>query len=306
MRRARAVLLVIVLVLPGCRSATAGPTAAGSVPGAAAAGLEIQVREAIRRFVDAYAATASDRGTALGETTRGVAITRWAEWVGVQFTQLDAAVTGSSSLESIRDVQAVTGAGGRPEALASIRAHVDFAIAQPGADVRTVSRSLNGPILLVRTPRGWKVADFTRDGLALTRTVYVFGADASLRDRGVEMVADVVIADPQEWFFGLTVRNGADATLAIAPDGVGLLDAKDQLIARGEAPTAVSAIPAGSSRDALIRFPVPADVTPEELRLFVAAAIAGDETPVVVAVPMGPILRALGRAGASASPSASS
>ena len=304
MRRARALLLVIALLLSACGSGPGGPTSTGSIPGAGTIALEVQVRDAIRRFVEAYAAAPSDRGTALLAVSRGTVMTHWAAWVSIQFGQLDATISGTYALAAIRDVEEVTqpDVGPGRTVLAQVQAHVDFAITQSGADPRTVSRSLDGPMLLAEALDGWRVLDFTRDGVPLSNTVYVFAPDASLRDRGVEIGVDVLIADPNEWFLGLTVHNRADAPVGIPAAGVGLLDADDQLIGRGDVPTSVAAIPVGSSLDALIRFPVPANVTVTGLRLFVAATIEGDDQPVVVALPVEPILTALGRSTASPSP----
>jgi hypothetical protein len=161
---------------------------------------------------------------------------------------------------------------------------------------------LGGTVALVPDPEGaWRVADFTRDGVPLSASVFVFdpGSGASsVTERGVTIRVDSFIQDIGEWAVGIQVRNEGTRDVRITEGTVGLVDATGSLVVSGTPPAGVEVIAPGATEEALVAFRIPTEEELVGLRFFVGAIVEPTEPPVFMVVPIQPILRSLREAGA--------
>lgn len=276
-------------------------TTSGTLPAPEATARTIAVRAAVGRFLDAYVRAPSDDGRSLVAMAGSPALQHWAAWLGVQFKQVSGSVDGSYSLRTIGPAQPVQLTEGGSGALVEIAADVTFQISLDSRPARTQSRSLDGLMLLIAPEgteaTGWRVADFTRDGTALSSSVHVFRVGTGVQERGVTIVLDSFILDANQWAIGLVVRNETKRKIVIEPELVGTFDISGSPIDRGLAPATLDTISPGDGVEALVAYPIPKGEELAGLRLVVGARIPGESDPVLAAVAVQPLLRALERVG---------
>jgi hypothetical protein len=266
---------------------------------------DVEARSAVVRFLDAYERVPVDGGAALSALAGSPAVEHWAAWLAVQYRQVGGTVAADHVLRAIGPTQPLTMSDGSDARLVEVAADVRFSITPSEGNVRQQVRSLDGHMILVNDPvDGWKVADFTRDGVPLSNSVHVFPLGTGVQERGVTIFLDSFILDQDQWAIGVVVRNDTDRTIRVEPEFVGVYDVTAAPVDVGIAPESLSAIDPGEGVEALVAYPIPEGEEVSGLRLVVGTRIPGDERLVFLDVPVRPVLRSLERAGsASASPS---
>jgi hypothetical protein len=303
MRRS-ALLAVVALSLASC-SATGELTARGALPSPADAAEDVVARSTIVRFLEAYERVPLDGGAALIDLAGSPAVGHWAAWLGVQYRQLGDRVESGHVLREIGPLRPAETVGGAQARVVMISAEVVFVITPESGSPQQHSRSLDGPMVLVNDENeGWRVTDFTRDGVLLSHSVHVFPLGSGVRERGVTIAVDSFIADQDQWAIGVVIRNGTERSIGVEPDLVGVYDITASPVNAGITPDSLSEIGPGQNVEALVAYPIPEAEDPLGLRLVIGARITGDDRLVVLDVPVRPVLRMLERAG-TASPSPS-
>ena len=289
------------LLFVACAGTSGEVITSGTLPRLADAAEVVTARAAIIRFLEAYERVPDDGGTSLAALAGSPAVEHWAAWLAVQFAQVEGRVQGAHVLESMSGMRMLRSDGGAAAMVIEIAAAVSFRITPNEGEPQDQTRSLSGVIVLAYdVSEGWRVVDFTRDGVLLSNTVHVFPPGTGIQERGVTIAVDSFILDDEQWAIGVLVRNDTRRTIGIEPDFVGVYDLVAAPVDPGITPESLQAIAPGRDVRALIAYPIPQDEEISGLRLVVGARIPGDERPVFLDVPVRPVLRNLERAGAGA------
>jgi hypothetical protein len=303
--RRRLTLALALLAMVAC-SPGSSVTVEGAVPSADAAARDASITSAVQRFISAYAHAPTDDASALAHQAASPALFHWAIWLGVQFGQVEGQVTGVAKVGSIGPPQERPA---RPPAIGAVivqlRAQITFTITPPEGSNRTVTRSLDGPMLLIKgSDSPWQVADFTRDGAPLSTSVFVFPPGTRVRDRGVTIRADAFITDSRQWAIGVVVRNMRHGSIKVPAEATGLLDASNSLLQRGVSPHQLARIASRTTATGLVAFPIPSQ-DPADVKLVIGAILGGKAQPVFLSLRVAPLLEALQGQSGSPSPSPS-
>jgi hypothetical protein len=303
MRRS-AVLLLLASLLVACAPAV-DLTARGELPAPVDSAGDVVARSAVVRFLEAYERVPIDGGAALSSLAGSPAVDHWVAWLAVQYRQAGGTVEAQHVLRGIGPLQPVEMTDGSEGRLVDIAADVVFSITPDEGEPRVQVRSLDGPMVLARDETGaWKVADFTRDGIRLTNSVYVFPIGTGVEKRGVTIFLDSFIADADQWAIGVVVRNDTERTIGVDPGVVGVFDVIGYRVDGGIVPDVLNEIAPGEGVEALVAYQIPEGEEVSGLRLAVGTRIPGDDRLVILSVPVRPVLRTLERAGlATPSPS---
>jgi hypothetical protein len=303
MRRS-AVLPLLAALLVAC-APTTDLTARGQLPAPAVSADDVLARAAVVRFLEAYERVPIDGGTALFSLAGSPAVEHWVAWLAVQYRQAGGTVEAQHDLGGIGPMLPVEMTDGSEGRLVDIAAEVVFRIAPDEGEPRVQVRSLDGPMVLAQdSAEGWKVADFTRDGVLLTNSVYVFPPGQGVEQRGVTISLDSFIADADQWAIGIVVRNDTERTIGVDPEFVGVFDVIGSRVDTGIVPEVLNEIAPGEQVGALVAYQIPQGEEVSGLRLYVGTRIPGDDRLVFLGVPVRPVLRTLERAGlATPSPS---
>jgi hypothetical protein len=281
------VILLVSILGASCDPSTTGPTdpaRANEVSvddGAKASG----ARHAARRFVDAYAQAGEDGGNGL-EAIVGTRLLRsWVHWLQVQHEQFPGTVSGTVDSTDIGPAVPieVEGVPGSAEVLrqVDVRATVLFSYVPEEGEAFTSTRSLDGPMRLVREASGaWSVLDFTRDGIPLSRQFEKVQGAVAL-DEGVGVSVLSFTAAPI-WQFGLVVST--DETATLSPDSVTLTDADGTPVASARAVTnSLARIRGGSTVQGLVTFQPQASAAGLSLRFELRGA---GERSTIIQIPL--------------------
>jgi hypothetical protein len=299
-----AFLVLLALPLAACSPGTP-IRAQGSLPSPADSIEDVAARSAVVDFLEAYERAPTDGGTALSALAGSPPVQHWAAWLAVQYQQAGGTVAADHVLRAIGPMQPLTMSDGSDARFVQVAAEMRFRITPSDGQVREQVRSLDGGMVLVRDAmEGWKVADFTRDGVPISNSVHVFPLGTGVQERGVTISLDSFILDRDQWAIGVVVRNDTDRTIGVEPEFVGVYDVTAAPVDVGIAPDSLSSIDPGEDVQALVAYPIPEGEEVSGLRLVVGTRIPGDERLVFLDVPVRPVLRTLERAGSSsASPS---
>lgn len=171
------------------------------------------VRATARDFVRAYADTGDDRGQALARLVAGATLSEWVRWLGVQNGQFDGVIRGHSYLEDITFVQ-MASTDEYDIATVAVRGSVVFEYEPSDGDRFERARILDGPMTLVRVGvSDWRVADFTRDGAALSDGIRDLG-DVRFQRDGVTLEVHSAFLFAAGWQFNVTIENSTGASVA--------------------------------------------------------------------------------------------
>lgn len=293
------VLCVLVATTSGCAVAPRGasaPLALEQVLPAKA--LDVAAaRVGARAFVEAYADAAEDRGRALGRLVVGQELTRWVRWLGVQNGQFEGTIRGSAEVAEVRFLGVALG-DTYDVARVRIRATVTFSYAPADAEAFSLERVLDGPMLLVRVgEEDWKVADFTRDGVALSEGVRDLGREAIAAD-GVRIVLDSAFLFPVGLQVNVTVENRSDGSIRL--EGVALVAGGDPVDGRATAPLRI--LPPATGAIGILSFGGITDARDATIEL----RFRTERGAVTLRIPIGDLLGdgAVAGTDAAASPSA--
>ena len=303
MRRS-ALFSLLAAVLVSCAPAL-DVTARGALPSPADSAGDVLARSVVVRFLEAYERVPIDGGAALSSLAGSPAVDHWVAWLAVQYRQAGGTVEAQHVLRGIGPLQPVEMTDGSEGRLVDIAAEVEFRVTPDEGEPRVQVRSLDGPMVLAQDDSGsWKVADFTRDGIRLTNSVYVFPLGTGVEQRGVTISLDSFIADADQWAIGIVVRNDTERTIGVEPEFVGVVDVLGALVDTGIVPDVLNEIPPGEQVGALVAYQIPEGEEVSGLRLYFGTRIPGDDRLVFLGVPVRPVLRTLERAGlATPSPS---
>jgi hypothetical protein len=252
------IVVAIALAVPACTAGREGPTEP-----AEAGDLDVDdavraagARWAARAFVEAYAGAPADDGAGLRPLVGTPLLRRWAGWLQVQNEGFPGAIAGD--VDAVRigpavpfEVESVPGSA---EILreVDVRASITFAFEPRDGDPFSVTRSLDGPMRLIRGSEGdWSVLDFTRDSVPLS-SQFEAVSDAGDRDAGVTVAIAAFFAAPT-WQFGLVVQTAGP--LSLGSDDVTLVDDDGGLVATaGAITTQLERIRAGATVRGLVAF----------------------------------------------------
>jgi hypothetical protein len=293
--RRPALVAVLSLVLTACATTTERVTASGTLPSLRDTARSTSARAVIVRFLEAYERVPSDNGASLVVLGGSRTVQHWAAWLAVQFEQLQGEILGDHVLRGIGPMQPVVLAGGQGGLITEIAAEVSFRIPNDQGVAQQVVRSLDGLMVLsYDEAEGWRIVDFTRDGVLLSESIHVFEAGTGVKERGVTILVDSFILDADNWAMGVRVRNDGDRSIRVDPQIVGLFDIAFTKVDDVRAPPpALTEIEPGENAAALISVPIPAGEEITGLRLVVGARIPRENRPVFLALPVRPVLRML-------------
>ncbi len=231
MRRVVVSVLVCTFVAGACSAAPAGPTNPATLDQVTPddAIKSTGARTAALAFIRAYATETGPDVAALDDMVGTSRMHRWAHWLGVQNREFPGSIVGSVGRSEVGaatpfSVSSVPGS----EAIlrqVDLLATVTFRFDPTTGGPLSVERSLDGPMRLMLDPgdRGWKVLDFTRDGIPLSSEFEVVQGGRRTAG-GVEVAIDAFLSAPY-WEFFLVVSGGpafgftATATRLVASDG---------------------------------------------------------------------------------------
>ena len=280
--RRRLVLLFVLAAAAGgtsCSSHEVGPTAPGG-PDQVTPDDAVKAtgaRAAAHAFVDAYAAATGPDSASL-RTLAGTDLLRgWVHWLDVQNREFPGTITGSVSTNQIGPAApfSVSSVPGSEAILRQVEvaATVTFSFDPSAGSPVTVTRSLDGPMRLILDPKsGWKVLDFTRDGIPLSREFQVVnGATASKDGLRIEVVSFLSVP---YWEFGLVVTDRT--SVSVASKKTALVDANGSIVAAARAVTSsLDPVAAGSPVEGIVTFPAQASADGLTLRLVLRVPGAG-------------------------------
>jgi hypothetical protein len=210
-------------------------------------------RNAVTRFIRAYATAPQDGGEALAGVVDGLA-TEWAHWVAVQNAAFDGTIAGAAEIVSVSAPEPL---GETSSALVvQVEATVTFA-PQPadGTPLAPQVRSLDGPMSLVQVaPYDWRVSDFTRDGQLLDSFFVSLTGPGTVR-QNITVEVHAVILAAGAWQVGVGVRNGSEGAIALDPTNVALV--LDQSVVPGTTGSTFEPIEAGASAEGFVTLPAP-------------------------------------------------
>lgn len=280
-------LAVAALVAGGCTSPPPGP-AAPEAPDQVTPDDAVKAagaRAAARAFVDAYAAATGQDAPQLQALVGTDLLRRWVHWLDVQNREFPGSITGSVSASQIGPAApfSVSTIPGSEAVLrqVDVLASVTFSFQPSGGAPVTVTRSLDGPMRLILDPSvGWKVLDFTRDGIPLSREFQVVKR-ASASGDGARVNVVSFLSVPY-WEFGIVASvRGA---LAVAPARTALVDASGRVVAPARAVTSsLSPIRPGSPVEGIVTFSPQASAEGLSLRLVLRSPGGG---PITLEIPL--------------------
>ena len=293
-------LLVLVAVLgSACASHPAGPatpvgpdqvTPDDAVKAAGA-------REAARRFVEAYAEATGGDSTALQAMVGTDLLARWVHWLDIQNREFPGTISGTVSSNQIGPAApfSVSSVPGSEAILrqVDVAATVTFSFDPSNGTPETVTRSLDGPMRLILDPRnGWKVLDFTRDGIPLSREFQTMKGAAATVD-GVKVEAAAFLSVPY-WQFGLVVVDPSSGS--VDAKRTAIVDASGAVVSAAKAVTdSLERLPGGVPTEGLVTFSPASSADGLTLRIVVRSTtghrttleipLSGKVTPVPIATP---------------------
>lgn len=281
--RLRSALLLVAITTVACGVSAVGPTDAVApdqvTPDDAvkAAG----ARAVASAFVRAYATDTGPRPRALARLVDGARLRRWVHWLGVQDREFPGTISGAVENNEIGPAApfAVTSVPGSEALLreVDVRATITFSFRPEGDDAITLSRSLDGPMRLIfDDQRGtWRVLDFTRDGIPLSRTFEIVAKRAA-SGGSANVAIDSFVSVPYWQFFILV---SSDRPVGLAPRDVELVDAngKRTSVAR-EVTSSLRGIAVGPAVEGIVTFP--AQSTADGLRLRMTLRGPGGATTI--------------------------
>ncbi len=269
--------VALCLLVASCSSSLRGPArpiAEEQVVGDL--GLDLaSARQTAIAFLHAYADAPHDDAAALAPLVATDKLADWVHWLAVQNREFDGTIEGSLEIRSVRvagfrDLQGALGIE------VDVSGAVRFDYAPAGAAPFQRTRSLDGPILLVRVaPADWRVVDLTRDGQSLVSGITVFNQLAQTI-RGVYLRIDSLFQFSPSWQFNVVVENHSGHGIAIdAPDVALTLRAGPGGRTRvgGVLTPSLARVPDGRAVQGSIAFPE--QTTAEGLRLSIPFRLAG-------------------------------
>jgi hypothetical protein len=291
-------MVVLLAILATACGPTGDISRPGSLPSPDVAAADVLARDAVVRFLDAYERVPLDGGASLTAMAGSPPVQHWAAWLAVQYRQLDGTVEAQHVLRGIGPLQPLETRDGSEARLVEVAADVVFRITPSGGQPQHQTRSLDGAMILVNDAvEGWKVADFTRDGVPISNSVHVFPLGTGVQERGVTILLDSFILDENQWAIGVVVRNDTQNTISVEREFVGVYDVTAAPVDSGIAPPSLDAIDPGEGVEALVAYPIPEGEEVSGLRLVVGTRIPGDDKLVFLDVPVRPVLRTLERTG---------
>jgi len=241
-RRAVLAVSLLALLASACIGSTTGPTRPAA-PDRVAPDDAVKAtgaRAAAAAFVRAYA---RDTGADVADLRRLVGTSRlrsWAHWLGVQNDAFPGTITGTVVGDEIGPAApfSVPGVPGSESILrqVDVRATVTFRLEPAKGAPFSVTRSLDGPMRLVQDPSdgGWRVLDFTRDGIPLSRVFEVVENGTAAAD-GIRLTIDAFVSAPY-WEFLVSVSG--DRPFGLTPKGTELTGSDGARVASARALTA--------------------------------------------------------------------
>ena len=290
-----ALVAVVSLALTTCATTTLRVTTSGTLPSLMTAAESVSARAVVVQFLEAYEQVPADNGASLVVLGGSRTVQHWAAWLAVQFDQIQGEILADHVLRGIGPMQPVLLETGQSALVTEIAADVSFRITDGQGSAQQVVRSLDGLMVLAHDEaEGWRIVDFTRDGVLLSDSVHVFDPGTGIRERGVTILVDSFILDAENWAMGVRVQNDAERSVRVDPATVGLFDIAFTKVDDIRAPPAALAeIEPGEDVEALISVPIPSGEEITGLRLVVGARISGEDRPVFLALPVRPVLRML-------------
>ena len=275
-RRVVPLFLLIAVLGAACGSHPAGPTAPGA-PDQVTPDDAIKAtgaREAARRFVEAYAQATGPDSTALRALAGTDTLLSWIHWLDIQNREFPGTISGTVSSSQIGPAApfSVSSVPGSEAILrqVDVAATVTFSFDPSNGSPETVTRSLDGPMRLILDPQtGWKVLDFTRDGIPLSREFQVVKGATATAD-GVKVEAVAFLSVPY-WQFGLVVLDPSSGS--VDQKRTAILDAGGSVVAAARAVTdSLQRIRAGAPVEGLVTFPGASSADGLTLRVVVHSA----------------------------------
>jgi hypothetical protein len=293
--RRPALVAVVSLVLTACATTTEGTITSGSLPSLRTAAQSVSARAVVVRFLEAYEQAPADNGASLVVLGGSRTVQHWAAWLAVQFDQIQGEILGDHVLRGIGPMQPVLLETGQSALITEIAAEVSFRITNDQGAEQQVVRSLDGLMVLAHDEaEGWRIVDFTRDGVLLSDSVHVFEPGTGIREQGVTILVDSFILDANTWAMGVRVQNDGGRSIRVDPAIVGLFDIAFTKVDDIRAPpAALTEIEPGEDVEALISVPIPSGEEITGLRLVVGARVPGEDRPIFLALPVRPVLRML-------------
>lgn len=253
MRRIVAAAIVSALLpVAGCSSPARGPAQPIALEQVAPVfGFDVAaVRGTVLRFLDAYASAPNDGGRALSRLVAGPKLTAWTRWLGVQNREFQGTIRGTVDLGSVRFLGILPVRGG-VGAQVDLRASVRFGYAPAGDAASERTRTLDGPVTLVRAGTAdWRVLDATRDGASMDGAIELFD-HVRRRRGGITVRLDSLFAFTPNWQFNVEVLNHSGGSIVLSERAVLLAER-----------------PAGSD-------PIPGIATGSLLRIANGATVSG-------------------------------
>lgn len=206
----------LLFVFASCGPSLKGPAQTDALEQVSGAtGLDIvSARQTALDFVAAYAHAHDDGGAALLSVVDGPKLRAWAHWFDVQNRAFPGTVAVSADVGSVRFVG--TGSvGGVPGAEVDLGASLTFDYRPQGAAAFSVTRSLDGPMTLVRVGTGdWRVIDATRDGQPMDSAIQLF-KNVEQAKQNVTVTVDSVFMFAPRWQFNVIVRNASSSPVVL-------------------------------------------------------------------------------------------
>lgn len=233
-------------------------------------GLDVAAaRQAVVDFLDAYAHSADDGGTALQRTVAGDKLSDWVHWLTVQNQSFPGTISGSVELRSLNYLLAIP-TQGTLAARIDLGATVRFQYAPDQGQPFSADRIMDGVATLVlRNPADWGVLDITRDGRSMADAIQVF-KNVSRSSAGITVKIDSLFTFQPYWSFNLVVRNGSKQTISFDPKDASLAPEhpEGEQPKKGQAVTPpLAEIRAGDTVEGSINFTTPASPDNQVLHL---------------------------------------
>ncbi len=208
--------IAILLALAACGPTLKGPAQTDALEQVSGGtGLDIvSARQAALDFVEAYAHASEDGGKVLLSLVDGSKLRSWVHWLAVQNGAFPGTIAATADVGSLRFVS--TGSiGGVPGAEVDLGASLTLDYRPQGAAAFSVTRSLDGPMTLIRVGTGdWRVIDATRDGQPMDSAIQVL-KKVEQAQQGVTVTVDSVFMFAPRWQFNVIVHNASSSPLAL-------------------------------------------------------------------------------------------
>jgi hypothetical protein len=273
LRRLFPLVVPVAVLLGACSPSPDGPARplapdqVVAVDGLKAAG----AREAAMRFVRAYAAAADDDAEALGALVGTPLLQKWVHWLRVQNQEFPGTISGSVLQGEVGPAVpfSIESVPGSDEILrqVDVRASVTFENLPNDGQPFSVTRSLDGPMRLIQDRDGlWHVADFTRDGIPLSRS-FEMPEDVVALVEGVRVSLDSFLSVPY-WQFGLVVTSQGPIHLTV--EGTTLVNGSGAEVRADAVSASLERVPASGTVEGLVTFPAQPSASGVSLRIRVA------------------------------------